>query len=188
MKNQVLEFYFGFNWEDWNFRRPNWIFPSQWCESWFKLKTIKSLMVNWGLNCTNQKPRTKIKKARKSKDVEISTGIQLHKIKSLKPIEVAIEPIKNWGSQIVFSPSPKSSQTSTLFRWLNRAGTPLQVQVKRKPIPSRNGQSKGCLLTINTMHAQPYKEGRGRYIYEKWIEGGDLIYVTGDKKNRGEVY
>ena len=53
-------------------------------------------MVNWGLNRANQKLRTIIKKARKTKDaLEILTGIQLHKIKSLKPIRDAIRTIAN---------------------------------------------------------------------------------------------
>ena len=46
---------------------------------------------------------TKIKKARKSKvGIEILTGIQLHKIKSLKPIGGVIEPIKNSGIKFYF--------------------------------------------------------------------------------------
>ena len=45
-------------------------------------------MVNWGLNRANQKSRTKIKEAHKAKvALEILTGMQLHKMESLKPIE-----------------------------------------------------------------------------------------------------
>ena len=53
-------------------------------------------MVNWELNRANQKSRTKIKKARKAKDaLEILTGIQLHKIESLKSIQGSIRVIVN---------------------------------------------------------------------------------------------
>ena len=53
-------------------------------------------MVNWGLNRANQKSRIKRKEARKIKvDVEIQTGVQLHKITNLYPIGGAFKTITN---------------------------------------------------------------------------------------------
>ena len=95
MRNQLLEFNSGSIDEERNFRRPIWIF--------------KSIMRNQGPNWTNwefndhlrvksrkSETRNQNKKAHKAKDaLEILTGVQLHKIKSLKPIGDAIRTIAN---------------------------------------------------------------------------------------------
>ena len=71
-------------------------------------KQFKSLKANWGSNSINWKSGTKIKKTRKFKvNIEFFTGTQSHKIKSLKPIGGAIEPIKNWGTKLYFFLPPK---------------------------------------------------------------------------------
>ena len=78
-------------------------------------------MVNWGLNRGNRKPKTKIKKERTFKvPVEILTGIQLRKIKSLKLIGGAIEPIKHWRTKLQFSKKTKIA-CAALFRYWNSA-------------------------------------------------------------------
>ena len=59
-------------------------------------------MFGRGLNRTNQKLKTKIKKrAREIKiDVEIRTGVQLHKIININPIGDAIRAVTNWGTKM----------------------------------------------------------------------------------------
>ena len=125
-----------------NFSKPIvWNQGSNW-------KKFESLMINWGSNSINWKSGTKIKKACKFKvNIEFFAGTQSHKIKSLKSIRGAIEPIKTWGTKIAFYTLPsKSSRVTALFSHLNSAATPLQAQARhlRQPIAARNGQPKGC--------------------------------------------
>ena len=97
MKNQVLKLNSGSIEKNEIF--GDWIefFQTNCVNSKVKLKTIKSLMVNLWLNCINLKSRIKLKKTHKAKVAfEILTGIQLHKIKSLKLIGGAIRTIINW--------------------------------------------------------------------------------------------
>ena len=103
MRNQVLEInsdsideigIFGDRFE---------FFQANYAKSGGQIERIESLMVNWDLNRANQKPRTGIKKARKVKvALEILTGIQLHKIKSLESIEGAIRAVVNRGTKSHF--------------------------------------------------------------------------------------
>jgi hypothetical protein len=61
-------------------------------------------MFDRGLNRANQKLGTEIKKVRKAKDaLEILTGIQLHKLKSLKLIRGAIETFISLRAKLHFT-------------------------------------------------------------------------------------
>ena len=94
MRNQFLKFNSGSIDENGIFR-DRFEFLSQLCEIKGQIELIENPMVNWGLNRTNRKSETKIKKARTFKvAVQILMGIRLHKIKSLKLIGDVIEPIK----------------------------------------------------------------------------------------------
>jgi len=56
-----------------------------------KLKRIESLMVDWGSNCINQRPRIKKKGVKLQGWCWSLVGAKLHKIKNLKPIRGVIE-------------------------------------------------------------------------------------------------
>ena len=91
------------------------------------------------------KPRTKLNKAYKAKvDVEILTGIQLHKLKNLKLIGCTIRTITN-GETI--SILPIIVDVTSLFSHLKSADTLLQV-ARGIPFAARNEQPKGCLLPL----------------------------------------
>ena len=81
MRNQFIEFNSGSIDENRIFG-DRFEFLSQLCEIRGQIEWIENLTVNWGLNHANQKPETKIKKARTFKvAVEILTGIRCIKLK-----------------------------------------------------------------------------------------------------------